>query len=376
MHDMDLETLREDINGVDGQLLPLFLKRMALSEEIARVKKAQGLSIYNAKREREILSRVSREAGSMDDYARLFFSNLFELSRSRQVQLMAEPHESLIPPEADETFPHAAVVACQGIEGAYSQLAADKAFQFADIVFMKTFEGVFQAVERGLCRFGVLPIENSAHGSVTQVYDLMRQHQFSIARAVKLHIHHHLMARKGARLADIRTILSHEQALGQCSQFLDGLKNVRVQVCENTAVAAQTVAESGDGTLAAISSEDCARQYNLDILQSHIQNTDNNYTRFIIIEKTPRVYPGSNKISLMFSLPDTPGSLGRIMARFSCSGLNLSKLESRPVEGTDFHYVFYTDLEASAGDPAVRRLIDGLSVELPMFTFLGAYQEV
>ena len=373
---MELEMLRDEINAVDAELLPLFLRRMRLSEDVARVKQAQGLPIYSAKREREILSRVSREAGDMDDYARLFYSHLFELSRSRQIQLTAEPRESLIPPEAGEAFPHAAVVACQGVEGAYSQIAADKAFRFADIVFMKTFEGVFQAVEKGLCRFGVLPIENSSHGSVTQVYDLMRQHRFSIVRAVKLHIHHHLMVKKGVRLGDIRVVMSHEQAIGQCSQFLDGLKNVRVQVCENTAAAAKAVSESADPGLAAISSEACAQQYNLEILRSHIQNTDNNYTRFIIIEQTPRVYPGSNKISLMFSLPDVPGSLGRIMARFSCCSLNLSKLESRPVEGTDFHYVFYTDLEASAGDPEVRRLIDGLSAELPMFSFLGAYQEV
>ena len=373
---MELTELRDQINEVDAALLPLFLKRMRLAGEVAEVKKAQGLSVYNAKREREILSWATREAPGMDDYARLFFSNLFELSRSRQVELMAGDCPDLIPPEADETFPHAAVVACQGVEGAYSQAAADKAFQFADIMFMKTFDGVFQAVENGLCRFGVLPIENSAHGSVTKVYDLMRSHRFSIVRAVKLHVHHHLMVKKGTKLSDVRAVLSHEQAIGQCSAFLDRLKNVQVRLCENTAVAAQTVAAGDDPGLAAISSEECAKQYNLEIIQSHIQNTDNNYTRFIIIEKTPKIYPGSNKISLMFSLPDTPGSLGRVMARFACSNLNLSKLESRPMEGTDFHYVFYTDLEASAGDPAVRRLIGGLSRELPMFTFLGAYQEV
>ena len=373
---MELTELRDRINEVDEALLPLFLERMQLSEQIAEVKRGRGLPIYNAQREREILSRVSKEAGEMDDYARLLYSYLFSLSRSRQAQLITGGEKSLIPRESDEAFPHAAVVACQGVEGAYSQQAADKAFQFADIVFMKNFEAVFQAVEQGLCRFGVLPIEYSAHGSVTRVYDLMRSHRFSIVRAVRLHIRHNLMVKKGTKLENVRAVLSHEQAIGQCSRFLDGLKNVQIRLCENTAVAAQTVAASDDRTLAAISSEDCAQQYGLEIIRSQIQNTDNNYTRFIIIEKTPKVYPGSNKISLMFSLLNTPGSLGRVMARFSCSGLNLSKLESRPVEGTDFHYIFYTDLEASAGDPAVRRLIDGLSRELPMFTFLGAYQEV
>ena len=373
---MELTELREKINSVDEALLPLFLQRIKLADEVAKVKMEQGLPVYNAKREREILSWVTKESGEMDEYARLFYSNLFEVSRSRQFQLMTPEGKGLIPPEADEAFPSSAVVACQGIEGAYSQLAADKVFRFADIMFMKTFDGVFQAVEKGLCRFGVLPIENSAHGSVTKVYDLMRSHQFSIVRAIKLHIHHHLMAKKGTKLSDIKAVVSHEQAIGQCSIFLDGLKDVQIRLCENTAVAAQMVAEGNDPGLAAISSEECAQQYNLDILKSQVQNTDNNYTRFIVIEKNLKVYPGSNKISLMFSLPNTPGSLGRVMARFSCSNLNLSKLESRPVEGTDFHYVFYTDLEASAGDPAVRRLIDGLGRELPMFVFLGAYQEV
>ena len=373
---MELSELREEINQVDAKMLPLFLKRMELGKQIGEVKKALGLSVYNAKREREILSWVTRESGDMDTDARLSFNNMFELSRSYQSQLISEAGESQFPEAGNETFPQAAVVACQGVEGAYSQLAADKVFRFADIVYMKTFDGVFQAVEKGLCRFGVLPIENSAHGSVTKVYDLMRSHKFSIVRAVKLHIDHHLLAKKGAQLSDIRTILSHEQALGQCSAFLDSNKNIQIRVCENTAVAARMVSESDDPTLAAISSEECARQYSLDILKSHIQNTDNNYTRFIVIEKTPKVYPGSNKISLMFSLPNTPGSLGRTLAQFTTGNLNLSKLESRPVEGTDFHYVFYTDLEASADDPAVRRLINSMSTELPMFTFLGAYQEV
>ncbi|MBQ8082360.1 MAG: bifunctional chorismate mutase/prephenate dehydratase [Clostridia bacterium] len=373
---MELKDIRERITAIDDQLLPLFLDRMELARQVAESKRISGKPIYDAARERQILSDVTKRSGDMDEYARLFFSNLMEISRSYQTQLLSGTEDAVLPPPAGEAFPHAASVACQGLEGAYSQAAADKAFRFADILFFKTFDGVFQAVEKGMCRFGVLPIENSAHGSVAKVYDLMQTHQFSIVRAVKLHIDHHLLAPKGTRLEDIRAVISHEQAIGQCSAFLDGLKDVEIRFCENTAIAAQTVAESKEPGLAAISSSACAAQYNLVNLKSHIQNTDNNYTRFIIIEKTPKVYPGSNKISLMFSLPNTPGSLGKIMSRFSCSSLNLSKLESRPVEGTDFHYVFYADLEASVEEPAVRRLMSSLAHELPLFVFLGAYQEV
>ena len=374
---MDLNEIREQINGVDRELLPLFLKRMELSSRVAVWKAENGMPVYDAGRERQILSDVSERAGEeMAEYARLLYGELFSLSRAYQTQLMAGDKVFPLPEIEQAGFPHTATVACQGVEGAYSQAAADRAFRFADIRFVRTFDDVFEAVEKGSVRFGVLPIENSAHGSVTKVYDLMRRHRFTIVRAVKLHVRHHLLAVKGAELSGIRTVLSHEQALGQCSAFLAGLPDVQIRVCENTAVAAQLVARAGDRTMAAISSEACAAQYGLTVLRSHIQNTDNNYTRFIIIEKTPRLYPGATKLSLLFSLPDRPGALNRIMARFAAASLNLTKLESRPDEGSNFHYVFYADLEADPAEPAVRRLLLSLSEELPVFVFLGAYQEV
>lgn len=373
---MELSEIREEINRVDEQLLPLFLKRMELSAQVAAYKKETGKPVYDGARERKILAGVSERAGDMAEYARLLYSEILQLSRSYQIQLLTEEKAFALPPTEENGFPHAARVACQGVEGAYSQAAADRAFRFADIVYQYSFDDVFDAVEQGRARFGVLPIENSAHGSVTKVYDLMRSHSFFIVRSVKLHVRHHLLAKKGTKLSDVRVVLSHEQALGQCSTFLKGLSGVETRVCANTAMAAREVAASGDGTLAAISSESCAAQYGLEILQSHIQNTDNNYTRFIIIEKEPRLYPGANKLSLLFSLPDEPGSLSRVLARFAASSLNLTKLESRPDEGSNFRYLFYADLEASVGEPGVRRLLKSLSDELPLFVFLGAYQEV
>lgn len=373
---MELQNIRDEINRIDDELLPLFLKRMELSSQVAQVKKEKGLPLYVPAREREILSHISSKSGNMDDYARIIYNTLFELSRSYQSRVLESNSPSPFQNLKSEEFPTKAIVACQGIEGAYSQLAADKAFRFADIMYLKSFEAVFQAVERGLCQFGILPIENSSHGSVSQVYNLMRSHHFSIVRTVKLHINHHLLAKKGVKLEQIRSIVSHDQAIGQCSTFLSGLQGVRTQLCENTAVAAQMVAESADPGIAAISSEECAEIYKLDILLNRIQNTDNNYTRFIIIQKEEGIYPGADKISLMFSVPNSPGSLSRIMSRFSCLSLNLTKLESRPVEGSDFHYIFYVDLEASPENKDVQGLIASLSKELKHFVFLGAYREI
>lgn len=373
---MDISELRGKINAVDEQLLPLFLERMKLSAGIAGEKKKQGLPVYDPAREREILARIGSLAGDMDDYAQVLYMTLFDLSRAYQGGLLADENAFEFPTLSSESFPEKAVVACQGIEGAYSQQAADRVFRFADIMYMKSFEGVFQAVEAGLCRFGILPVENSAHGTVHQVYDLMRTHHFSIVRAVKLHIRHCLLVKSGTGLQQIKTIVSHEQALGQCSDFLSGLKQVNIISCENTAVAAKMVADCADGSMAAIASETSAEIYGLSVLNDRIQNTDNNYTRFIVIEKEPTIYPGAEKISLMFSLPHTPGSLSRLMSRFAALSLNLTKLESRPVEGSNFHYVFYADLEAAVTSPPVRRLLSSMSSEMKQFAFLGAYQEV
>ena len=324
---MDLSEIREQISQVDDQLLPLFLRRMELSARVAAYKKEAGMPVYDGARERKILARVSERSGDMAEYARLLYSGIMQLSRAYQIQLLTDENAFSLPAADENGFPHAARVACQGVEGAYSQAAADRAFRFADIVYQDSFEDVFEAVESGEVRFGVLPIENSAHGSVTKVYDLMRSHSFFIVRSVKLHVRHHLLAKKGAELPDIRVILSHEQALGQCSAFLRSLPGVKTSVCANTAMAAREVAASGDGTLATISSESCAAQYGLEVLQGHIQNTDNNYTRFIIIEKEPRLYPGANKLSLLFSLPDEPGSLSRVLARFATYVRDISPAE-------------------------------------------------
>ena len=379
---MDLNALRTELDGIDDQLNALFLKRMNLCAQVAAYKKEQGLPILNTGREREILSRISAQAGDeLDGYARILFSTLFDLSRTYQGQLMAP--ESAVAEEirsalehTPQLFPKKAVVACQGVEGAYAQQACDKAFAFADIMYFRTWEGVFSAVQKGLCQYGVLPIENSSHGSVSGVYDLMRSFDFHIVRGVKLHISHSLMARPGTKLQDIREICSHEQAIGQCSALLKGLPEVKVTVCENTAAAAKMVAESGRTDMAAISSPVCAGIYGLAELESGIQDTDNNYTRFIVISKEPEIYPGADHLSLMFKVGHTPGSLTRILSRFSSMGLNMTKLESRPISGADFHYMFYLDFEGSIYDEQVVKLLSELEQELELFVFLGAYSEV
>ncbi len=376
---MDLNELRARIDDINHEMVRLFVERMNVSMDIAKYKLENGLPVLDKERERAILNRMALEAGEpFEDYTQVLFRTLFELSRSYQSGLMQNDNALVdrIETAVKNTptlFPRRAVVACQGVEGAYSQQACDKLFPHAEIVYVQSFEGVFQAVEQGLCRYGILPIENSSFGSVGAVYDLMKRHKFSIVRGTRLRIVHTLLGKKGTPIEGIREVFSHEQAIGQCGEFLKAHPGIKVTVCANTAMAAKMVAESDRDDVAAISSRQCAELYGLQILSEGIQDNDNNFTRFICISRELEIYPGASKISLMMTLPHSPGSLSGMLSRFSMLGINLTKLESRPIPGKDFEFMFYFDLEASACAEPVLKLLCELQNNPETFVFLGNY---
>ena len=306
-----MQELRDRIDETDRKLIEAYTERMEIVRKVADYKKEQGKPIFDPSRERALLQKVSDLAG--EEYeadARILYNMIMGLSRSAQYRRMEGESrlEKAIRESLDTTqkvFPARALVACQGVEGAYSQQACDKLFEAPNIMYFKNFESVFAAVDQGLCRYGVLPIENSLAGSVNKVYDLMAKYNFSIARSTRLHIDHNLMAKPGTRLEEVKEIFSHEQAISQCSEFLAGLKNVKVTVFENTAMAAKMVSESERTDVAAISSHNCSALYGLDILKSSVQNIGNNYTRFICISKKLEIYPGANRTSLMLTIANS-----------------------------------------------------------------------
>jgi chorismate mutase/prephenate dehydratase len=271
-----------------------------------------------------------------------------------------------------------AIVACQGTEGANSQAACEALFEKPDIMYFGSFYAVFNAVDKGLCRYGVLPLENSLNGSVAEVYELMRdyKYQFSIVKSAKIKINHVLLSNHGAFAPQIKEIYSHEQALEQCGKFLKNLNNVKVIKQANTAVAARAVAESGRTDIAAISDPNCAKIYDLSIISKDIQNNPNNYTRFICISKELEIEPNANKISLMFTVEHKPGSLYEFIGKFANLGVNLTKLESRPIPGSDFEFMFYAEMEASVTSRKIVDLIAELSETPQTLTFLGNYCEI
>ncbi|MCI9156527.1 MAG: bifunctional chorismate mutase/prephenate dehydratase [Lawsonibacter sp.] len=378
---MELSEIRTGIDSVDDQLLELFLERMSLSEQVAAYKNEHHLPILNKQREREILAKVTQRAGEKERYAYHLFSTLFELGRCRQAELISAPTRVEQRVQAAltynrEVFPQTGMVACQGVEGANSQVACDRLLPRGNIVYVKSFEAVAAAVESGLCKFGVLPIENSSNGSVRAVYQLLQEHDLSVVRATRLCIRHELLVLPGVKQEEITEIYSHEQAIGQCSQFLGGLKDVKVIPCGNTAMAAKMVAESGKRNIAAISSHPCAALYGLECINDHIQNSDNNYTRFICITKDPVIYAGAHKISLVVAFENKPGALYDVIAKMAALDLNMTKLESCPVVGSDFEFVFFLELEASVKDPSVLAMLKEMERSCARFQFLGNYAEV
>ena len=379
---MDLQDYRKEIDAIDDELVRLFGKRMDVAARIADYKKENNLPIFVPAREREKLVDVAGKAGpEMANYTRVLYSMLFELSRSYQSKrnslLTAQYHDILSSIEnTPKLFPQSPMVACQGVEGAFSQIACEKIFKSPFIMYFKTFEAVFSAIEKGLCQYGILPIENSTAGSVKKVYDLMISHNFSIVRTFRMKVDHNLLAKKGTKISDIKEIYSHEQAINQCSEFLQSLEGVTVVPVANTAIASEMVANSGRSDVAALSSRACAELYGLTCLKTSIQDNDNNHTRFICISKNLEIYPGSDKTSIMMVLPHKPGALYKVMARLYTLGINVTKLESRPIPNREFEFMFYFDLETSIYSEEFIQLMCELDELCEEFKYLGSYTEV
>jgi len=379
---MELKDLRNQIDELDNDLVRLFTKRMELSAQVADYKKANNMPIHIPVREREILQKIAKMAGSdMENYSRVLYSMIFELSRSYQskrnlgtTQLYQTITNSI--ENTPKLFPQSPMVACQGVEGAYSQIACEKIFKSPFIMYFKNFDGVFQAIDQGLCQYGILPIENSTAGSVKKVYDLMIHHNFSIVRTFRMKVDHNLIANRGAKIAEIKEIYSHEQAINQCSEYLKNLSGVKIIPVENTAVAAEMVAKSGRLDVAAISSHVCEELYGLKSLADSIQDKGNNRTRFICISKNLEIYPGSDKTSIMMILNHKPGALYKVLARLYVLGINVIKLESRPIPDKDFEFMFYFDLETSIYSEEFVQLMCELEDLCEEFKYLGSYTEV
>ena len=375
---MSLGDIRIEIDKIDKELVNLLKKRMDCSLKVAEIKRAEGLPVYHPAREKEILERVSFEGGDYGSHIAEIYKLLMECSRELQHDSLQDGDElKKIINSAEVTTNFSGKVACYGQEGAFTHIALTLSFaeDKTQLTFCDSFEKVFDAVNSNTVEFGFLPVENSSAGSVGEVYDLLLKYKLYIVGAVAMPIKHNLLGISGAQLKDIKTVYSHPQALSQCKEFLtkQGIKGIPFS---NTAAAAEYAAKQNDLSVGAIGSAACAKKASLNIIAPSIQSFANNQTRFIVLSKKPIIPKDSDKISLVFSLSHTPGSLQKILTRFSLHGLNLTKLESRVGKNGDFETQFYLDFLGSAKDEKTLSLLCALRDELTDFFFLGNYKEI
>ena len=374
---MDLGEIRVEIDKIDSKLIELFKKRMDCAKAVGLYKKENNIPVLNQNRENEILDNVEAKGGEYGSHARLLFSNIMELSRALQHNIVGSGKKlrADILNASSKMQTENVKVGYQGIKGGNGHEATLKLFPNSEAVNYKTFSDVFDAVDKGEIAYGVLPVENSTAGSVSAVYDLILKHRFYIVKALDLPIDYCLAGLKQSEFSDIEKVWSHPQSLSQCANYI-ARNNFDSTPFENTAVAAREVAKEKRLNVAAICSYKAAEEYGLKIIDNHLQDDKGNTTRFIVISKTLCIPENANKISLCFSLPHVTGSLYGLLCRFNSLGLNLTKIESRPRKGKDFEYLFYLDFSGSVHSNNVIDLISQLSEEMPEFSFLGNYCEI
>ena len=265
-------------------------------------------------------------------------------------------------------------IAYQGEPGAYSEAAALRYTEHADLLACESFEQVFEVVDQGTASHGILPVENSIGGSIHRNYDLLLEHDLPIVGEVQLFITHNLMALPGTTIGELTRIYSHPQALAQCERFLRNLPNVAVEASYDTAGSAKLVKEKHLVGAGAIASERAAQVFGLQILQSEIQDFSDNITRFLVVSRTADPDPLVDKTTVVFSLPNEPGALFKALSVFALRDIDLTKIESRPIRGRPWEYLFYVDLPLGRHDLRCSRALVHLAEFARSMRTLGSYK--
>ena len=373
-----LEELRNELDRIDPQIIQLYEERMSICEEVGEIKIEEGRKVFDRNREQQKLAQVTREA--KDPFYKKGLTELFEqlMSQSRKLQ-----YQLLTKKGALGRLPFIGVeeldwknsrVVFQGTDGAYSQAAMHKFFsKDVNSFHVQTFRDAMEAIEEGSADFAVLPIENSSAGAVNEVYDLLVDFENYIVGETFLPIENTLAGLPGTTLSQIERVYSKAEALMQTSRFLEKHGDWQQISVSNTAAAAKKVLKEQDHSQAAVCSAYAAQVYGLSVLAEDINDETNNVTRFIIVTNQKIFTPDASKISICFELPHQSGSLYQILSHFIYNDLNMTKIESRPVEGKSWEYRFFVDFEGNLEQPGVKNAIRGLREEARNLKILGNY---
>ena len=374
----DLQDIRKEIDAIDEQIVELYKERMKRTTEVASYKISTGKQVLD--RERELSKLASLEALADSDFTKNAVRELFEqimsTSRKKQYQLLTENGqvETLGFTEIPSLKMDGIRVVYQGVEGAYAHLALTSYFgEETDRFHVDTWRDAMEAIKNGEADYAVLPFENSSAGIVAENYDLLKEYGYYIVGEQKIKINHCILGLDGANFDHIKKIYSHPQALAQCSKFLEKHREWEIIPEKNTAMAAKKVKEDADPTQAAIASSLTAELYGLDMLAEGVQNNSMNETRFIIVSRKNEYVSGAGKISICVQLKHESGALYHALSHFIYNGLNMTSIESRPIQGRNWEYQFFIDFDGNLKDAAVQNALRGLKEETRDLKIFGNY---
>jgi len=373
----DILELRNEIDSIDKEIVALYEKRVKASEAVARYKINTGKPVLDTNREAQKIREIKELASTPFNGQSLesIFAHIMAISRMRQYMLMADEMQDTTGFRLIEAAINKQTkVVFQGVKGAYGQQAMEGYFgRGIDSFNVETFQETMEVIKNNRAEYGVLPIENSSTGIITDVYDLLERYENYIVGEYVVKVEHALLGLPDALIDDIKTVYSHPQGLLQCRRFLDEHEQWEQISLQNTAIAAKKVVDDGNKFQAAIASERAAKAYGLKVLKSQINDIDNNSTRFIIIKSKKEYVKEANQVSICFELPHASGSLYNILAHFIFNDINMTKIESRPIRGEKWRYHFFIDFEGNLMDKSVKSALTGISSETKNFRILGNY---
>lgn len=374
----DLKELRDQIDVIDKQMVSLYQERMKIAAEVAEYKIETGKKVFDKEREESKLCTLTAmgESAFNRHGIRELFEQIMSMSRKRQYQLMTAHgiYEKPDFTEVDKLDYKKARIVFQGTEGAYSQLALREYFgEHTDSYHVETWRDAMEAIKSGEADYAVLPIENSSAGIVSENYDLMVEYDNCIVGEQIIRINHALLGLPDAELSDITDVYSHPQALMQCGRYLERHREWEKHSLKNTAMSAQKIKEDGRKHKAAIASSLTAEIYGLKVLEEGIQDNQTNATRFIIVSGKRIFAKDAGKISVCFEIPHESGSLYHMLSHFIYNGINMNRIESRPVQGKNWEYRFFIDFDGNLNDAAVQNALRGLQEETISLKILGNY---
>lgn len=370
---IDLAKSRESIDRIDRQIVDLFEERMKVAGDVAEYKRNTGKKVLDPEREQQKLDTLGALASTEfnERAVKELFSQIMSISRKYQYSLLANQKEQFDKVEELPKTPETKVCFF-GAPGSYSEQAMVDCFGTEVSSFpAATFKEVMEAVQNGNADFGVLPIENTTTGGITDSYDLLMEYDNYLVGEHIVKIEHALLGLPGAKIEDIRTVYSHSQGISQCRRFLEEHPGIRPAVSSSTSESARQVMQAKDVSMAAIASKRAAAIYGLEILAECLNTEDVNSTRFIIVTNKKQYLPNANKISICFELPHESGSLYKMLSHIMYNNLNMTKIESRPIPGRSFEYRFFVDFEGKITDAAVRNTLNGIREEASRLKILG-----